>query len=160
MKTDTDMQIAGLRPNLKGRVITSGDPGYDDARRVFFTGFDRRPAAIVRVADASDVVRVVNLARETGIELAGRGGGHRRAGDGTSEGGIVLDLSAMNDVRIDSDARVAWTQSGANAGDYTRAAGQRGLATGLGDTASVGVGGITLCGGMGFLVRKHGLTID
>ena len=127
---------------------------------MFFTGFDRRPAAIVRVGDASDVARVVTLARETGAELAVRSGGHSRAGHGTSEGGIVLDLSQMNAVEIDADGRAAWAQTGVKAGDYTRATGERGLATGLGDTASVGLGGITLGGGIGFLVRKHGLTID
>jgi FAD/FMN-containing dehydrogenase len=141
-------------------VIGPDDPRYDDLRRVFFTGFDRRPAAIVRVADASDVARVVTLARETGAELAVRSGGHSRAGDSTSEGGIVLDLCAMNVVEIDADGRAAWAQTGVNAGDCTRATGQRGLAIGLGDTATVGLGGITLAGGMGFLVRKHGLTID
>ena len=141
-------------------MIGSDDPRYDDVRRVFFTGFDRRPAAIVRVGDASDVARVVTLARETGAELAVRSGGHSRAGHGTSEGGIVLDLSQMNAVEIDADGRAAWAQTGVKAGDYTRATGERGLATGLGDTASVGLGGITLGGGIGFLVRKHGLTID
>ena len=115
-------------------MITPDDPRYDDARGVFFTGFDRRPAAIVRAADESDVSRVVNLARETGAELAVRSGGHSRAGHGTSEGGIVLDLSEMNAVEIDADGRTAWAQTGVNAGDYTRATGEHGLATGLGDT--------------------------
>jgi FAD/FMN-containing dehydrogenase len=142
MKTETDIQISNLRASLKGEVIGPDDPRYDDVRRVFFTGFDRRPAAIVRVGDASDVARVVTLARETGAELAVRSGGHSRAGDGTSEGGIVLDLSAMNAVEIDADGRAAWAQTGVKAGDYTRATGERGLATGLGDTASVGLGGI------------------
>ena len=160
MKTDTDIQISNLRASLNGKVIGSDDARYDDVRRVFFTGFDRRPAAIVRVGDASDVARVVTLARETGAELAVRSGGHSRAGHGTSEGGIVLDLSAMNAVEIDADGRAAWAQTGVKAGDYTRATGERGLATGLGDTASVGLGGITLGGGIGFLVRKHGLAID
>ena len=160
MKPETEIQFSTLRATLKGAVIGSNDSRYDDARRVFFTGFDRRPAVIVRVADASDVARVVTLARETGAALAVRGGGHSRAGHGTSEGGIVLDLSAMNAVDIDADGRAAWAQTGVKAGDYTRATGERGLATGLGDTASVGLGGITLGGGMGFLVRKHGLTID
>jgi FAD/FMN-containing dehydrogenase len=160
MKTKTNIQISNLRASLKGKVIGPDDPQYDDVRRVFFTGFDRRPEAIVRVGDASDVARIVTLARETGAELAVRSGGHSRAGDGTSEGGIVLDLSAMNVVEIDADGRAAWAQTGVNAGDYTRATGERGLATGLGDTASVGLGGIALGGGMGFLVREHGLTID
>ena len=160
MKTDTQLQISNLRASLNGKVIGSDDARYDDVRRVFFTGFDRRPAAIVRVGDASDVARVVTLARETGVELAVRSGGHSRAGYGTSEGGIVLDLSAMNAVEVDADGRAAWAQTGVKAGDYTRATGERGLATGLGDTASVGLGGITLGGGIGFLVRKHGLAID
>jgi len=160
MKTQTDIDISNLRANLNGQVIGSDDAGYDEARRVFFTGFDRRPAAIVHAGDASDVARVVSLARETGSELAVRSGGHSRAGHGTSDGGIVLDLSAMNAVDIDVDGRAAWAQTGVTAGDYTRTTGKRGLTTGLGDTASVGLGGITLVGGMGFLVRKHGLTID
>ena len=160
MKTPIDSPLAGLETGLKGSVIDSTDPRYDHARRVFFTGFDRRPAAIVRAAEASDVARVVTLARETGVELAVRSGGHSRAGHGTSDGGIVLDLSAMNAVDIDADGRAAWAQTGVKAGDYTRATGVRGLATGLGDTGSVGLGGITLGGGIGFLVRKHGLTID
>jgi FAD/FMN-containing dehydrogenase len=160
MKTETNVQISSLRASLKGEVIGPDDTRYDDERRVFFTGFDRRPAAIVRVGDASDVARVVTLARETGAELAVRSGGHSRAGDGTSEGGIVLDLSAMNAIEIDTDGRAAWAQTGIKAGDYTRATGERGLATGLGDTATVGLGGFTLGGGMGFLVRKLGLTID
>jgi len=141
MNPTPDIPISNLRANLNGSVIVPGDPGYDDARRVFFTGFDRRPAAVVRVADASDVSRTVNLARETGAELAVRGGGHSRAGFGTSEGGIVLDLSEMNAVEIDPGGRTAWAQAGITAGGYTRAAGEHGLATGLGDTASAGVGG-------------------
>src|SRR4051812_38603713 len=112
MKTETNLEISSLRASLKGEVIGSDDPRYDAERRVFFTGFDRRPAAIVRVGDASDVARVVSLARDTGSELAVRSGGHSRAGDGTSEGGIVLDLSAMNAVEIDTDGQAAWAQTG------------------------------------------------
>src|SRR5215208_6028459 len=89
VKTAPDIPISSLRAELNGRVITPDDPRYDDARGVFFTGFDSRPAAVVRVHDAFDVARVVKLAREAGAELAVRGGGHSRAGYGTSEGGIV-----------------------------------------------------------------------
>jgi FAD/FMN-containing dehydrogenase len=160
MTTATNIPISDLRAELAGRVIAPDDPGYDDARGVFFTGFDRRPAAVVRVAGASDVSRVVNLARETGAELAVRSGGHGRAGYGTSEGGIVLDLSEMKRVEIDAEGRSAWAQTGVSAGDYAKATGKHGFATGLGDTATVGVGGITLSGGLGFLVRRNGLTID
>jgi FAD/FMN-containing dehydrogenase len=158
--TPEDIPISSLRADLNGRVIAPGDRGYDDARGVFFTGFDRRPAAVVRAADAYDVSRVVNLAREPGADLAVRSGGHSRAGLGTSEGGIVLDLSGMNAVEIDAEGRTAWTQPGVKAGDYTNATAEHGLANGLGDTPTVGVGGITLSGGIGFLVRKNGLTID
>jgi FAD/FMN-containing dehydrogenase len=160
LKTETDIQIPDLRTSLKGDVIGPDDPRYDHARRVFFAGFDRRPRVIVRAADASDVARVVTLARETGAELAVRSGGHSRAGHSTSDGGIVLDLSRMNAVEMDADGRAAWAQTGVKAGDYSRVTGERGRATGLGDTASVGLGGLTLGGGFGFLVRKHGLTID
>jgi FAD/FMN-containing dehydrogenase len=160
MSANTDTRISDLRAELNGSVIAPDDPGYDDARGVFFTGFDRRPAAMVRVADASDISRVVKLAREIGAELAVRSGGHSPAGYGTSEGGIVLDLAAMNSVEVDVDRRTAWAQTGAKAGEYTKTTGEHGLATGLGDTASVGVGGITLGGGIGFLVRRNGLTID
>ena len=160
MTPTLDTQISDLRAGLNGKVIGPDDPRYDDSRRVVFTGFDRRPAAVVRAADASDVARVVSLARETGAELAVRSGGHSRAGHGTTDGGIVLDLSRMNGVEIDAAGRSAWAQTGITAGEYTAATAQHGLATGLGDTASVGLGGIALGGGIGFLVRKHGLAID
>jgi FAD/FMN-containing dehydrogenase len=160
VKTTPEIPISDLRASLNGKVIAPDDAGYDDARGVIFSGFDRRPAAVVRVADASDVSRVVNLAHDSGAELAVRSGGHSRAGHGTSEGGIVLDLSAMNAVEIDAAGRTAWAQTGVKAGDYTKATGEHGLATGLGDTPTVGVGGITLGGGIGYLVRKNGLTID
>jgi len=152
--------ISDLQTRLHGDVITPGDAGYDDARRVFFTGFDRRPAAVVRAADATDVGRVVALARETGAELAVRSGGHGRAGQGTSEGGIVLDLSAMTAIEVDADSRTAWAQTGMTAAAYAIATGEHGLATGLGDAPTVGLGGITLGGGVGYLVRRNGLTID
>jgi FAD/FMN-containing dehydrogenase len=152
--------IPELRDELRGRVIEPGDAGYDDARTVFQGGIDRRPAAIVRAADAADVSRVVSLARETGLELAVRSGGHSAAGHSVSHGGIVLDLRDMRTLAIDLENRTAWADTGLTAGEYTAAAATCGLATGFGDTGSVGIGGITLGGGIGLLVRKHGLTID
>ncbi len=130
------------------------------ARAVFYGGIDRRPAVIVRVTDETDISRVVSLARETGLELAVRSGGHSLAGHSVSEGGIVLDLSDMRALEIDAKRRTAWAQTGLTVGEYTKAAGAYGLATGFGDTGSVGIGGITLGGGVGYLVRKYGLTID
>jgi FAD/FMN-containing dehydrogenase len=152
---------AQLVDNLPGRVIGPDDPGYDQARTVFYGGFeDRRPAAIVRPRVAADVSRVVALARDTGLELAVRGGGHSVAGHGVSDGGVVLDLSDMKALEIDAERHTAWAEPGLTAGEYTAAAAEHGLATGFGDTGSVGISGITLAGGVGFLVRKHGLTID
>ncbi len=103
---------------------------------------------------------MVSLARETGMELAIRSGGHSLLGHSTSEGGIVLDLSLMKGLDIDADERTAWAEAGLTAGEYSLAAAKYGLATGFGDTASVGLGGLTTGGGIGFLVRKYGLTID
>jgi FAD/FMN-containing dehydrogenase len=156
----TTLSIPKLRADFTGRVIGPGDVDYDQARTVFLGGFDRRPALIVRVADTIDVARVLTLARQTGLELAVRSGGHGGAGYGVSEGGIVLDLSAMRSLEIDAERRTAWAQTGLTAGEYTTATGAHGLATGFGDTGSVGLGGLTLGGGVGYLVRKHGLTID
>jgi len=156
----TTLSIPQLRAALNGRVIAPGDPGYDQARTVFVGGFDQRPAVIVRVADAADVARVVALARETGLELAVRSGGHSGAGHSTTEGGIVLDLRDMKALDIDADRRTAWAEAGLTADEYSVAAAAHGLATGFGDTGSVGIGGITLGGGIGYLVRKHGMTID
>ncbi len=152
--------VPQLRTIFDGQVIAPNDSGYDEARTVFYGGIDRRPALIVRVKNAADVSRVVSLARDTGLELAVRSGGHSPAGHGVSDGGIVLDLSEMKALEFDLERRTVWAETGLTAGEYTTAAGAFGLATGFGDTGSVGIGGITLAGGIGFLVRKHGLTID
>ena len=157
----TSIPTRSLRGSLRGRVLAPDDAGYDQARTVFYGGFDqRRPAVIVRAADATDVAGVVELARETGLELAIRSGGHSNAGHSVTDGGIALDLGDMKTLDIDADQRTAWAQAGLTAGEYTTAAGAHGLGTGFGDTGSVGIGGITLGGGVGYLVRKHGLTID
>ncbi len=154
------LSIPQLRAAIKGEVIAPDDAGYDEARAVFYGAFDRRPAVIVRPTDAGDISSVVSLANETGIELAVRSGGHSVAGHSTSEGGIMLDLADMKGLDIDVERRTAWAEAGLTAGEYTSAAGAHGLATGFGDTGSVGIGGLTLGGGVGFLVRKYGLTID
>jgi FAD/FMN-containing dehydrogenase len=156
----TTVDLPELRAAFDGRVIGPDDPGYDQARQLFYGGMDRRPAAIVRPADAAEVARVVALARDRGLELAVRGGGHSTAGHSSTDGGLVLDLSEMNDLDIDVEGRTAWAEGGLTAGAFTAAVGAHGLATGFGDTGSVGIGGITLGGGVGFLVRKFGLTID
>jgi FAD/FMN-containing dehydrogenase len=154
------LSVSQLRLELGGAVVGPGDPGYEASRRVFLPAIDRRPAAIVRPADATDVARVVSLARANGVELAVRGGGHSQAGHGTTEGGILLDLAGLAILEIDPAERVARAGGGLTSGRVTVAAAPHGLAVGFGDTPSVGIGGLTLGGGSGFLVRKHGLTID
>jgi FAD/FMN-containing dehydrogenase len=156
----SSISIPRLRDSVDGRVTAPDDAGYDQARKVFYGKYDRRPAAIVRPADVAEVAQVVTLAADGGLELAVRSGGHSLAGHSVSEGGIVLDLSEMTALDLDLEGRTAWAQTGLTAGAYTTAVGGHGLATGFGDTASVGIGGLTLGGGVGFLVRRHGLTID
>ena len=160
MRSAATLSISELRESLDGRVFAPQDEGYDEARTVFYGGIDRHPAVIARAANAGDVSRIVSLANETGLELAVRSGGHSTAGHSVTEGGIVLDLRDMGALDIDVETRTAWAETGLTAGAYTTAAAAHGLATGFGDTGSVGIGGLTLGGGIGFLVRKHGLTID
>jgi FAD/FMN-containing dehydrogenase len=158
--TTTAISIPQLRADLTGSVVAPGDLGYDEGRTVFYGGIDRRPAVIVRAAGADDVSRVIALARETGLELAIRSGGHSIPGHSTTEGGIVLNLGDLDELEIDVKRRTAWAGGGLTTGRYTDAAAEHGLATPFGDTGSVGIGGLTLGGGVGYLVRKHGLTID
>ena len=114
----------------------------------------------MKAAGAGDVARTVVLARDAGMTLAVRSGGHSVAGHSTVDGGIVLDLSSMKGLHIDAERRTAWAQPGLTAGEYTAAAAAHGLATPFGDTGSVGIAGLTLGGGIGWLVRKYGLAID
>jgi hypothetical protein len=144
---------------ISGRVVTPDDSDYDKTRAVFYGGIDKRPAAIVRVANVNDVRRVIIAARDDGYELAIRSGGHSVVGHSTTDG-LVIDLRDMSRITIDSEMRTAWVETGATALQVTEALSQHGLAIGFGDSGSVGVGGITLGGGIGFLVRKFGMTID
>jgi FAD/FMN-containing dehydrogenase len=152
--------IEQLRANIHGRIVTPEDADYDAARLVFLGGIDKKPAAIVMVANADDVARVVSFAQETGTELAVRSGGHSGSGHSTTDGGIVLDLRDMKALDFDVAGRTAWAETGLTAAEFTTAAAVHGLAVGFGDTGSVGIGGLTTGGGVGYLVRKYGLTID
>jgi FAD/FMN-containing dehydrogenase len=143
-----------------GELLRPGDPGYDDARRGYNLLHDHRPAVIARPVDGVDVARALELAAGAGLEVAVRSGGHSLAGYGGTEGGLLLDLSAMRAVEIDPAARVAWVEAGVTAGQLTEAAAAHGLVVPFGDSPDVGVGGITLGGGVGWLSRKLGLTID
>ncbi len=158
--TRPELSIDRLRDAVKGAVIGPDDPDYDAMRSVIYGGIDPRPAVIVRVADAADIAAVIDVARETGLPLAVRSGGHSGAGHSTVDDGIVLDVRDLDDLEIDPIARTAWAGSGVTAMQYTAAAAEHQLATGFGDTGSVGLGGIVTGGGVGYLGRKHGLTID
>ena len=149
-----------LRPTIRGRVIGPDDADYDAARAVFIGDVDPHPAVIVQVADADDVAWSIAFARESGLELAVRSGGHSNAAHGSVDGGVVIDVRKLDSIDVDRDSRTAWVGSGATAAAVTSSLAEQGLAIGFGDTGSVGVGGITLGGGVGYLVRKHGLTID
>jgi FAD/FMN-containing dehydrogenase len=152
--------IDELDDTIDGDVVTPGDRGYDEARTVFPGDVDHRPAAVVRVAGPADVQEAVRAAAREGMDLSVRSGGHSAAGHGVAEGGLVVDLRAMRGMVIDPDGRTAWADTGMTAAEYTTRAGELGLATGFGDMGTVGIGGITLGGGMGLLVRRYGLTID
>ena len=157
----TSISIPELSSAVRGRVISPEDPDYDAARTVLVPiAAERRPAAVVRVADGADVVAVVNYARDRGVDLAVRSGGHSAAGHSTVDGGIVIDLRDMKKLEIDAANRTAWAETGLTAMEYSTATVEHGLATGFGDTGSVGIGGITLGGGVGYLGRLRGLTID
>lgn len=145
---------------LKGSVITPPDAGYDQARRVWNGCADRRPKAIVRAAGVGDVQRVVGIAAESGISLAIRGGGHSLPGLSTCDGGIILDLGQLNQVTVDPALRRATVGGGALLGDLDRAGAPHGLVVPAGVVSHTGAGGLTLGGGMGWLSRRFGLTID
>lgn len=154
------MDVTALRRRFGVRLITPTDDHYDTQRLVDNGAIDRRPAAIAKAVNVDDVAAAIATARSSGIPLAIRSGGHSAAGHSTGDGVLVLDLSLMNGMDVDESTRTAWVGAGLRAGEYTRTAYEFGLATPFGDTGNVGIGGLTLGGGIGWLVRKHGLTID
>lgn len=153
-------QIEMLGSMIRGRVITPAHADYDAMREVALAQFDRRPAAIVRVANPADIATVLNFAQATDLPVAVRAGGHSTLGFSAADGALVIDVRDLNAIEVDAEAQTAWAGAGCTAGEVTRAVEQHGLIVGFGDSATVGIGGLTLGGGIGYLVRKHGLTID
>ncbi len=149
-----------IKDSVQGKVITSSDDEFDQARTVFYGGINTKPAMIIQVANADDIQKVVTIAREEKVELAIRSGGHSFAGYSSVEDGLVIDLRAMKKIEIDDDEQTAWAETGVTASELTIAADAHDLVIGFGDTGSVGIGGITLGGGIGFLVRKFAMAID
>jgi FAD/FMN-containing dehydrogenase len=157
---ETPASLESLSQQLRGEFVTPAHPGYEQARHVWNGMIDKRPLAIVHALGAVDVVAVVNHARETGTELAVRGGGHSSAGFSTCDGGIVLDLSRMKGVWVDPGEKTARTQAGALWGDVDRETQLYGLAVPGGQISHTGIAGLTLGGGVGWLSRQYGLVID
>jgi FAD/FMN-containing dehydrogenase len=156
----TEIGVKDLRAGFRGELILPGDAGYESARRVYNGMIDRRPGLIARCADVADVMAAVGLARDGGHLLAVRGGGHNGPGLGVCDQGIVVDLSRMRGVRVDPKARTVRVEGGCVWGDVDHATHPFGLAVPSGFVSSTGVGGLTLGGGIGYLSRKYGLTID
>jgi FAD/FMN-containing dehydrogenase len=154
------LRITEFRETLRGTLIQRHDKGYHEARAVWNGAIDRHPAAITRCAGAADVIAAVNFAREHDLEIAVRGGGHNVAGTAVCDDGIVIDLSEMRAVWIDPHARTARVQGGALWSDVDHETQVHGLATTGGIVSHTGVAGLTLGGGIGWLMRKHGLTAD
>ena len=149
-----------FKTNLRGELIGPEDLEYDQARAVFNAMIDKRPALIVRVADAADVIQAVDFARAQGLLLAIRGGGHNGGGLGICDDGLVIDLSRLKGIRVDVKARTVRVEGGCTWADVDHATHPFGLAIPSGIISTTGVGGLTLGGGMGHLTRKYGLTID
>jgi FAD/FMN-containing dehydrogenase len=149
-----------LRPQIAGTVLSPSDAAYEDARRVHNGMIDRRPALVVRCHGTADVQAAVRFGRERGLEIAVRGGGHNVAGNAVCDCGLMIDLSGMRSVHVDPHARRARAQGGATWGDYNRETQLHGLGSTGGVVSTTGVGGLTLGGGLGWLMGKHGMAVD
>jgi FAD/FMN-containing dehydrogenase len=158
--TDTAGLAASLGERLRGEAIGRDDPGYDDASRIHNGMVQTRPAVIARCVDVADVVAAVNFGREAGLGIAIRGGAHNAAGFSSVDDGLVIDLSPLRYTQIDPNARIARVGGGATLGDVDHATHLFGLATPTGTFSTTGIGGLTLGGGIGYLTRAYGLTID
>ncbi|MFP4537207.1 MAG: FAD-binding oxidoreductase [Dichotomicrobium sp.] len=155
-----DTPTNALEDTLRGRVIRRRDAGYDKARQLYNGMIDKRPAMIARCVDVADVIEAVNFGRDNGMLTAIRGGGHNGPGLGSCDDGLVIDLSLMNGVRVDPAARTVRVEAGCTQGDVDHATHAFGLAVPAGIVSTTGIAGLTLGGGIGYLARKHGLTID
>jgi FAD/FMN-containing dehydrogenase len=156
----TGTALDQLREHVGGDVVAPGDDAYEEARKVYNAMIDRRPAVVVRCSNVGDVAAAVNFARENGLDLAVRGGGHSVPGFGTCDDGVVIDLSGMRSVTVDATSRTARAEGGATWGDFDDATHAHGLATTGGIISTTGVGGLTLGGGIGYLARGFGLSCD
>ena len=151
-----DAEIAAFQANLRGRVLRDGDAGYDDARKIWNGMIDRRPALIARCAGVADVMAAVNFARVNDLRLSVRGGGHNITGNAVCDGGLMIDLSPMKGLRVDPIKRTASAQAGLTWGEYNRETQAFGLASTGGVVSTTGIAGLTLGGGLGWLMPVRG----
>lgn len=149
-----------LKRKVKGQIVLPSDPSYDEVREIWNAMIDRRPALIVRCAEASDVVHAISFARENGLEISIRGGGHNIAGNALCDNGVLIDLSTMRRVRVNAEKKRAYVEPGATLADFDKVAQSHGLATPVGINSTTGIAGLTLGGGFGWLTRKYGMTVD
>lgn len=152
--------VGALRAQIRGTVALDGEPGYEEARTVWNAMVDRKPGLVVRALGAADVCAAVNFARENGLLISIRSGGHQIAGHSVAEGAVLLDLSLMKSVRVDASAKTAWVEPGATLGDVDKETAANGLVLPTGINSTTGIAGLTLGGGFGWLTRKYGMTLD
>ena len=152
--------IDELKDKVKGQLVLPGDPNYEEVRKIWNAMINRRPAVIVQCAKADDIPHAIRLAHRSGLEISIRGGGHNIAGNAVCEGGMMIDLSNMKNVRVDAAKRRAYVEPGATLADFDEAVQKHGLATPVGINSTTGIAGLTLGGGFGWLTRKYGMTID
>jgi len=160
MKNLSSDETAKLKSNLNGKVVLPDDSGYDEARKIWNAMINKRPAAIVKCAEARDVQHAMEFARENSLEVSIRGAGHNIAGNSLCDNGLTIDFSGMKNVRVDTVKKSAYVEPGVTLGDFDKAAQAHGLVTPTGINSTTGIAGLTLGGGFGWLTRKYGLTID
>ena len=152
--------IEELKRRVKGQIVLPGDPNYDEVRKIWNAMINRRPAVIVQCKGPDDVPHAIQCARQNGLEISIRGAGHNIAGNAVCEGGVMIDLSPMKNVRVDAAKKRAYVEPGATLADFDKAVQAHGLATPVGINSTTGISGLTLGGGFGWLTRKHGMTVD
>jgi len=160
MKIQSNEKIEALKKKIKGQIVLPDDLNYNEVRKIWNAMIDRRPAVIVQCAEADDVLHAISYARENGLEISIRGGGHNIAGSALCDNGVLIDFSNMKTVSVDVQKKRAYVEPGATLGDFDKAVQAHGLATPVGINSTTGIAGLTLGGGFGWLTRKYGMTID